>query len=93
MQFFGAMYHSLIALMNFFQEQIRREIYVTNELIVEQELHKARGEGTLSPSGEPPRSPLRRQQSEPVRPITHEVRFRVGSNSGDSTPNTPASLV
>ncbi|XP_066944766.1 anoctamin-1 isoform X7 [Macrobrachium rosenbergii] len=59
------------------QEQIRREAYVTNELIVEQELRRARGEDdNITTSSSPTRSPLRRQFSEPAR-RGHDVRFRI----------------
>ncbi|XP_064083662.1 anoctamin-1-like isoform X6 [Macrobrachium nipponense] len=59
------------------QEQIRREAYVTNELIVEQELRRARGEDdNITTSSSPTRSPLRRQLSEPAR-RGYDVRFRI----------------
>ncbi|XP_047493990.1 anoctamin-1-like isoform X1 [Penaeus chinensis] len=58
------------------QEQIRREAYVTNELIVEQELRRAREANTTASSS--PRSPLRRQYSEPARNRNvQDVRFRI----------------
>lgn len=74
------------------KEQIRREAYVTNELIVEQELRRARGEaghgsgagagaGGSLPRSSPSRPPLRRQTSEPTRHRNgNDVRFKVESS-------------
>lgn len=68
------------------QEQIRREAYVTNELIVEQELRRAREANTTASSS--PRSPLRRQYSEPARNRNvQDVRFRIGNNKDDFATN------
>nr|XP_045607764.1 anoctamin-1-like isoform X4 [Procambarus clarkii] len=70
------------------QEQIRREAYVTNELIVEQELRRARGENDNTASSSPVRSPLRRQFSEPARPKNgHDVRFRLSGEKEDFASN------
>ncbi|KAK7067067.1 Anoctamin-1 [Halocaridina rubra] len=61
------------------QEQIRREAYVTNELIVEQELRRARGNDVNTSSSSPTRSPMRRQFSEPTRSRGLDVRFRISN--------------
>ncbi|XP_042233374.1 anoctamin-1-like isoform X2 [Homarus americanus] len=64
------------------QEQIRREAYVTNELIVEQELRRARGDTENTSSSSPVRSPLRRMYSEPARSKNgHDVRFRINGDN------------
>ncbi|XP_068227061.1 anoctamin-1 isoform X2 [Palaemon carinicauda] len=64
------------------QEQIRREAYITNELIVEQELRRARGEDDdITVHSSPTRSPLRRQFSEPARK-GFDVRFRMANPEG-----------
>ncbi|XP_071549184.1 anoctamin-1-like isoform X2 [Panulirus ornatus] len=71
------------------QEQIRREAYVTNELIVEQELRRARGDtDDNTASSSPMRSPFRRQYSEPARSKNgHDVRFRVNVDKEDFATN------
>ncbi|RXG61769.1 hypothetical protein Avbf_09670 [Armadillidium vulgare] len=62
------------------KEQIRREAYVTNELIVTNELMRAKGMidiGSQEEISGQKTSPLRRQYSEPARSRSvHEVRFR-----------------
>ncbi|KAB7498085.1 Anoctamin-1, partial [Armadillidium nasatum] len=62
------------------KEQIRREAYVTNELIVTNELMRAKGMidiGSPEEISGQKTSPLRRQYSEPARSRSvHEVRFR-----------------
>ncbi|CAL4094158.1 unnamed protein product, partial [Meganyctiphanes norvegica] len=75
------------------QEQIRREAYVTNELIVEQELRKARGEamGEWS-TGSTGHGSLRRQQSEPSY-RHNDVRFRGVSSSESKDPPDAAANV
>ncbi|KAG7162622.1 Anoctamin-5-like 2 [Homarus americanus] len=74
----GFLNHSLA----YFDEQIRREAYVTNELIVEQELRRARGDTENTSSSSPVRSPLRRMYSEPARSKNgHDVRFRINGDN------------
>lgn len=68
------------------QEQIRREAYVTSELIVEQELKKARGEAMgESSTSSLKRGSLRRQASEPTQ-RHNDVRFRGVSYSETEDP-------
>ncbi|XP_076067537.1 anoctamin-5-like isoform X4 [Oratosquilla oratoria] len=70
------------------QEQIRREAYLTNELIVEQELCRARGDLLSVDATHSPRSMLRRQCSEPARRgnnAPQDVRFRLGSSTENSS--------